>query len=530
MSSTTIRMPALGESVVEGTVGKWLVQEGQRVEKDQAVVEILTDKADSEVPAPDAGTVTKILVHEGDVVAVGDALCEVDSSAAATSGASPTQGKAARGEAAKPARAEAATASRGEAAKTSRAEAPPDEAANKKPALPLPLGRSSSPPPPPRSSAPPPAAQAPQPGATGGNGNGRPYEAAPTSPSVRKLAREQGVDLQQLAGSGEGGRVTREDVLRAAGPEAHRAQQAPEAADAESESEAAASSGSAPARRGGASAEGTAPALRGGASATAAPQQTRGQPAAPLAPIGSGSFRVPPYVPRPGDEVVPLSRRRRIIADHMVYSKLTAPHVVTFAECDLHKTDKLRRAHKDRLKQEGVNLTMLAFVAAAVTRALREFKRLNARMLDDSYVVLGEVNLGIAVDTEEGLVVPVVKHADELTVRGLARAIDALALKAREGNLTPDDLAGKSFTISNPGRMGNMVGGAIISQPNVGILRIGEIKKRVVVIEHEEEDLLAIHPVMYMALSYDHRIVDGVAANSFLHRVVELIEQADFSL
>jgi 2-oxoglutarate dehydrogenase E2 component (dihydrolipoamide succinyltransferase) len=228
--------------------------------------------------------------------------------------------------------------------------------------------------------------------------------------------------------------------------------------------------------------------------------------------------------------VVPLSRRRRIIADHMVYSKLTAPHVVTFAECDLHKTDKLRREHKDRMKQEGVNLTMLAFVAAATVRALREHRAMNARMLEDSYVLLGEINLGIAVDTADGLVVPVIRHADELTVRGLARAIEALATKAREGELTPDDLAGKTFTISNPGRMGNLVGGAIISQPNVGILRTGEIKKRVVVVEHEGEDLMAIHPVMYMALSYDHRIVDGVAANGFLHRVVELIEQADFSL
>jgi 2-oxoglutarate dehydrogenase E2 component (dihydrolipoamide succinyltransferase) len=155
---------------------------------------------------------------------------------------------------------------------------------------------------------------------------------------------------------------------------------------------------------------------------------------------------------------------------------------------------------------------------------------MNARMLDDSYVLLGEVNLGIAVDTEDGLVVPVVKHADELTVRGLARAIDALALKAREGELTPDDLAGKSFTISNPGKLGNMVGGAIISQPNVGILRIGEIKKRVVVVEHDDEDVLAIHAVMYMALSYDHRIVDGVAANGFLHRVVELLEAGEFAL
>jgi len=479
-------MPALGESVVEGTVGKWLVKEGDRVEKDQAVVEILTDKADSEVPAPDGGTVTKILVQEGDVVAVGDALAEVESGAAATVPAKP-----ARGEVSKPARAEAAKPARAEAA---RAEAP-------KQAQPAPSTRSSAPPAPPA-----PAQQSGGAASAGGNGNGRPYEAAPTSPSVRKLAREQGVDLQQLEGSGEGGRVTREDVLRAVVPGSRNAQSA-EGAEPEPEPE--------PAQR---------PAQR-----PAAPH-TQGQPAAPLAPIGSGAFRVPPYAPRPGDEVVPLSRRRRIIADHMVYSKLTAPHVVTFAECDLYKTDKLRREHKDRLKHEGVNLTVLAFVSAAVTRALREFRPMNARMLDDSYVLLGEVNLGIAVDTTDGLVVPVVKHADELTVRGLARAIDALALKARDGNLTPDDLAGKTFTISNPGRQGNMVGGAIISQPNVGILRIGEIKKRVVVIEHEEEDLLAIHPVMYMALSYDHRIVDGVAANSFLHRLVELIEQADFSL
>jgi 2-oxoglutarate dehydrogenase E2 component (dihydrolipoamide succinyltransferase) len=492
MSSTTIRMPALGESVVEGTVGKWLVKEGDRVEKDQAVVEILTDKADSEVPSPDGGTVTKILVQEGDIVAVGDALAEVESGAAATVPAKP-----ARGDGGKPARAEAAKPARGEAsrAEAARAEAP-------KQAQPAPSARGSAPPAPPA-----PARQSDGAAGAGGNGNGRPYEVAPTSPSVRKLAREQGVDLQRLEGSGEGGRVTREDVLRAVVPGSRDAQSA-EGAEQEAESE---------------------PAQRPVAQRPAAPH-AQGQPAAPLAPIGSGVFRVPPYVPRPGDEVVPLSRRRRIIADHMVYSKLTAPHVVTFAECDLYKTDKLRRENKDRLKHEGVNLTVLSFVSAAVARALREFRPMNARMLDDSYVLLGEVNLGIAVDTTDGLVVPVVKHADELTVRGLARAIDALALKARDGNLTPDDLAGKTFTISNPGRQGNMVGGAIISQPNVGILRIGEIKKRVVVIEHEEEDLLAIHPVMYMALSYDHRIVDGVAANSFLHRVVELIEQADFSL
>jgi 2-oxoglutarate dehydrogenase E2 component (dihydrolipoamide succinyltransferase) len=473
--STTIRMPALGESVVEGTVGKWLVKEGQRVEKDQAVVEILTDKADSEVPAPEAGTVTKLLVHEGDVVAVGDALCEVDAGSAAREPA-----KAARADERKAARAAPEKASPAESPRQAPAQPPARAAAGSAAAQPEENGAQG------------------QPGAAG-NGNGRPSEPAPSSPSVRKLARERGVDLQQLAGSGEGGRVTREDVMRAAVPAQPQPAEPPAAAPAQ-------------------------------ARGAQRPPGGAAQPAAPLAPIGSGAFRVPPYVPRPGDEVVPLSRRRRIIADHMVYSKLTAPHVVTFAECDLHRTDKLRRANKDRLKQEGVNLTMLSFVAAAVTRALREHRTMNARMLDDSYVLLGEVNLGIAVDTEDGLVVPVVKHADELTVRGLARAIDALALKAREGELTPDDLAGKSFTISNPGKLGNMVGGAIISQPNVGILRIGEIKKRVVVVEHDDEDVLAIHAVMYMALSYDHRIVDGVAANGFLHRVVELLEAGEFAL
>jgi 2-oxoglutarate dehydrogenase E2 component (dihydrolipoamide succinyltransferase) len=214
----------------------------------------------------------------------------------------------------------------------------------------------------------------------------------------------------------------------------------------------------------------------------------------------------------------------------MVYSKLTSPHVVTVAEVDVHRTEKLRNANKDALKKEGVNLTFLAFVAAATARALRENRILNARMLNDSYVLFGEINLGVAVNTPEGLVVPVIRNAADLTVRGLARAIDEIAIKARDSKLTPDDLANKTFTISNPGRKGNLFGGAIISQPNVGILRTGEIKKRVVVIERDDEDLLAIHPIMHMALSYDHRIVDGVDANVFLWRVKELLEEGDFTV
>lgn len=445
---STIRMPQLGESVVEGTVGKWLVQEGQRIEKDQPVVEILTDKADSEVNASDSGVVTKILAQEGATVAVGDALCEVEVGASA--GAAPAKA----------------------GAKASPAPA---------------------------------AAAAPQVAASpGASGDGAGSESGgPPSPAIRKLAREQGVDLTVVAGSGNGGRVTKDDVLRAVKSGAfERDSSVP------------------PASR--------TPALP--PMPAPSPVRIAEQPSSASVGAAPGAFRLPPYVQRPGDEVIQFSRRRRIIADHMVYSKLTSPHVVTVAECDVQKTEALRKANKDSLKKEGVNLTFLAFVAAATARALRENRVLNARVLNDAYVLLGEINLGVAVDTPEGLVVPVIRNAADLTVRGLARAIDELAAKARDGKLTPDDLANKTFTISNPGRKGNLFGGAIISQPNVGILRTGEIRKRVVVVEHGDEDLLAIHPVMQMALSYDHRIVDGVAGNTFLYRVRELLENGEFTL
>jgi 2-oxoglutarate dehydrogenase E2 component (dihydrolipoamide succinyltransferase) len=436
---STIRMPQLGESVVEGTIGKWLVKEGQRVEKDQPVVEILTDKADSEINAPEAGVVAKLLAAEGATVSVGEGLFELDAG-----------GKA-------------------------------SVAAGAAPGVPSAAAKTNADPP-----------------AAGVAAASSSQESPRSSPAVRKLAREQGVDLARVSGSGDGGRVTKDDVLRAASP---------------------ARDSSVP------SAHSAPPAFVAPAPAPRAPGAADGGAA-----VSPGAFKLPPYLPKPGDEVVPMSRRRRIIADHMVYSKLTSPHVVTVAECDVYKTEALRKQYKDQLKREGVNLTFLAFVAAATVRALRENRVMNSRVLDDSYALLGEINLGIAVDTPEGLVVPVIRNAADLTVRGLARAIDELAAKARDGRLTPDDLSGKTFTISNPGKKGNLHGGAIISQPNVGILRTGEIKKRVVVIEHEDQDVMAIHPVMYMALSYDHRVVDGVAANGFLYRIREILEAGDFAV
>lgn len=240
---------------------------------------------------------------------------------------------------------------------------------------------------------------------------------------------------------------------------------------------------------------------------------------------------MPPFTPKPGDQVIPFGRRRQITADHMVYSKVSAPHVVTVAEVDLHATAKLREANKERLKKEGVSLTFLAFVCAATIKALREHPHLNARVLDRAFAVLSDINLGVAVDTPGGLLVPSIKKADQLSLRGIAKNIDDVASRARSGKITADDLSGTTFTVSNPGMKGNLFGGAIISQPNVGILRMGEIKKRVVVVTNKEgEDSIAIHPVMFVALSYDHRVVDGVLANSFLWRIADLLNRGDFEV
>ncbi len=317
------------------------------------------------------------------------------------------------------------------------------------------------------------------------------------TPAVRKAALEHDVDLQRVQGTGERGRVTTDDVLRASVP--------------------------------------STPAPTPASTSTPASQLAQlvnqgGGFVPPIPGVGYGTFKVPPYRPVEGDRVVPFTRRRRITADHMTYSKVVSPHVVTVAEVDLHRASKLRDAHKERYKAEGMSLTMLAFVVAATAHALRENLALNARVLDDAFVVLRDINLGVAVDSPDGLVVPVVRRADELGVRGIVRAVDDLAKRARAGKITIDDLSGASFSVSNPGLKGNLFGGAIINQPNVGILRMGEIQKRVVVESRDGEDQMAIHPVMYMALSYDHRVVDGVAANSFLWRVTEILEKAEFEV
>jgi len=226
-----------------------------------------------------------------------------------------------------------------------------------------------------------------------------------------------------------------------------------------------------------------------------------------------------------------MSPMRRIIADHMVYSKRTSPHVGTVAEVDLSRVVRLRSQHKKSFQEtHGVSLTFLPFIVHATVKALREFPALNASVVEDAIVEKQDVHVGVATETEKGLVVPVVRHADRLSLAGTAMAIDDLATRAREKRLSADDLRGGTFTVSNPGRHGNLYGFAIINQPQVGILRMGEIAKRAVVRTLDGEDAIVIRTMMYMALSYDHRAVDGAPANGFLYRIRELLEAAEFDL
>jgi 2-oxoglutarate dehydrogenase E2 component (dihydrolipoamide succinyltransferase) len=458
-----VTLPQLGESVSEGTISKWLVREGDAVVKDQPLVSIATDKADSELPAPVSGRVAKLLATEGQVVPVKAVIAQIEEGAGAS----------------------VATLSAA-------------------PGAPVSLPPPAAVPPPANSPANATSAAAASIGSASRSAMGAPL----ATPNVRKTALENDVDLDRVHGTGERGRVTRDDVLRVASGAANTNRASAPPPEIEP------------------------PPVRPTPQTKQLGQliNQSGGFVPPIPGVGFGAFKVPAYKSNEGDKVVPFTRRRRITADHMTYSKFASPHVVTVAEVDLHKASKLREAHKDRYKAEGMSLTMLAFVVVATARALRENPQVNARVLDDAYVVLKDVNLGVAVDSPDGLVVPVVRRADELGIRGIVRAIDDIAKRAKAGKITIDDLSGATFSVSNPGLKGNLFGGAIINQPNVGILRMGEIQKRVVVVEAEGEDHMAIHPVMFMALSYDHRIVDGVAANSFLWRVTEILEKADFDV
>jgi 2-oxoglutarate dehydrogenase E2 component (dihydrolipoamide succinyltransferase) len=414
--AVAVELPSLGESVVEGTVSRWLVKEGDRVGLDQPLVEITTDKVDAEIPAPVAGVIQKILVPEGGTVAVGAPLAMIEAEA----GAQP--------------------APRPAAAETAAPRPAPEPPAAARPA-PAPPARA---------------------------------EAPPATPVARRLAEEAKVDLRSITGTGAAGRVTKQDVERAAGARSR-------------------------------------------------------PPGEPAAPAGRPAYLS--YSLQEGDRVVPMTPLRKLVAEHMVLSKRVSPHVGTVAEVDMAGVARVRDAHKRAFEADhGFGLSFLPFVVHATVRALREFPRLNASVLEDAIVEKKDIHVGIAVETEKGLVVPVVRHADRLSLAGLAQAVEDLANRARSKRLSADELKGGSFTISNPGRFGNLYGFAIINQPQVGILRMGEIVKRPVVRTLDGQDAIVIRPIMHLALSYDHRAVDGAPANGFLHRVRELLEEAEFDL
>jgi 2-oxoglutarate dehydrogenase E2 component (dihydrolipoamide succinyltransferase) len=463
MPATTVVMPQLGESVVEGTVVRWIAKPGQRVERDEPLVEVSTDKANTEVPSPSAGVLVAQLAVEGAVVAVGQPLAQLDDSAAAMASSTPAQS------------------------------APP--AAK-------------------------PQAPAAKPQAQASEGNGAPMRASPVG---RKVAEEHGVDLASVQGSGSGGRIVKADVLSAIDAGATSATQSelqpPLATFPGQRAPSMPPPQSAPP-----SAQHSAPPAQ--SYSLPPPVQSSGGPIS----LSLRAYKPPRYTLKDGDQAVPFDQRRRLIAEHMVYSKATSPHVPCTAEVDMTPLARLRGEWKKAKETQGKAPSFLVAVCRATIQALSEFPRMNAVVQDESLIIRRDINLGVAVETDKGLLVPVIRKASEKSVLGLARALDDLAARARTMKVTADELSGGSFTVSNPGLKGNLFGAAIINQPQVGILRMGEIVKRPVVREIDGEDHIIIRQMMYLTLSYDHRVIDGVTGNSFLHRVRELIEAAQFPL
>jgi 2-oxoglutarate dehydrogenase E2 component (dihydrolipoamide succinyltransferase) len=489
-------MPQMGESVVEGTIAKWLVKEGDIVAEDQSLVEISTDKVDTEIPSPSAGRIAKLVAEEGQTLPVGAVIALIEPEAkqaakkdgAATQKAQPSAPPAEQVRQAPPPAARVAPAD--DAGEQPRAPSAPGAA----PAAAA--GAASAP-----------AAPAQR---RAGREEQTEGEHRRYSPVVVRMAAEHGLDIARIPGTGIGGRVSKRDVLKYL--ESLRQGGATSAAQAPAPP-------AAPAH------------VNGATAARPAPEASRPAPTLAAAAPATGGYHPPVYQPREGDIVEPFTRRRKLIAEHMVYSKTHSPHVGTLAEVDLTKLTRLREAHKKAFQEgEGFALTMLPLAAAATVRALKEFPRMNASVVGDALVIRRQINLGIAMDSDEGLLVPVIKAAEGMSVMGLAREIERLRRKVQEKKITADDLSGGSFTLSNPGREGNLYGFAIINQPQVGILRMGEVKKRPIVLEVDGADALVIRTMMYLALSYDHRVVDGVLGNSFLYRTARIMEEADFEL
>jgi pyruvate dehydrogenase E2 component (dihydrolipoamide acetyltransferase) len=461
---TDVVMPQMGESIVEGTLTRWLKKPGDRVERDEPLFEISTDKVDTEIPSPAAGVLKDILVQEGATVAINSVVAHIDDGSGAAAPAPQSQAAAAQPEV-KP------------APETRR-----DVEVGPSAAIPEARTQSASAPAPPPPPSPRPSAAGPYPfepsAQSGGTYTPPPAaqteEQGPLSPLVRKMAREYNIDLSQVKGTGAGGRITKQDLETYMSTQAARTY---------------------------------------AAVAQPAQPQPALHPAAPAPMPLPESARV---------RTEPMSNMRQKIADHMILSKRTSAHVTTVHRVDMTKIAKLRDRSKAEFQaRNGFSLTFLPFVTAAAAEALRVFPIFNASLDGKNIVYYRDINIGIAVALEGGLIVPVIRNADEKNVAGLQRAIVDLAARARSRQLKPDEVQGGTFSITNFGSFGSIFATPIINQPQVAILGVGAVEKVPAVVDG---DAIAIRSQAHLALTFDHRLIDGALADQFCQKVKSILE------
>ena len=484
-TAVDVVMPQMGVSVSEGTITKWLKQEGEEIQADDPLLEISTDKVDTEVPSPGTGVVQQILVQEGETVDVGTRLAVIGAPGAAP--AESSDGAAPAAEEAPPEPATAQAAAESEAAASAETPTPQEtEAAPAEPPTPAP---------------------APTPAEPGANGDGKSF----VSPVVARIASEHSVDVSQVPGTGRGGRVTKKDILgfvESGGQAAQPAAEAPPPPEA---------------------------------AAPAAPAETPAQPAPPPEAPAPAQPAQPPPAPAPapaaaapsgeleaGENEEPMTAMRKGIAEHMRRSLDTSAHVTSAIEVDMSRVVDIRNKLKPELqKSYGVNPTYLIFVARAVTDTLHEYPWINGEIRGDKIITRNFVNIGFAVELADGkgLIVPVVKHAEGLNLLGMAQAVTDIAERARNKQLSPDEVQGGTFTITNPGGYGTFHGTPVISQPQAAILGTYALVKRPCVVQDElGKDVIAIRPIMNLTLTYDHRLVDGALAGRFLQALKQKLE------
>ncbi|MFL5486597.1 MAG: dihydrolipoamide acetyltransferase family protein [Gemmatimonadaceae bacterium] len=440
MARVDIIMPQMGESIAEGTLSKWLKKVGDEVKRDEPIFEISTDKVDAESPAPAAGVLAEIIVKEGETVAVQTVVARLETEKGAVAGSGSRE--AGGGDTA----AVAGAASPAAPASAPQREVTPTGSPNRQqPAAPAIAATHS--------------------------GNGNSFEnrvRTRSSPLVRKIAAEHGVNISSLQGTGVAGRVTKRDILGF---------------------------------------------IESGAPATAAPPASRlPHPALPL--------------PEPwlGDTVEPMSKMRALISEHMVASRHTSAHVTSFIEIDFTRVSRIRAKKRAEFEAAtGQKLTYMPFIIKAVTQGLQAFPIMNSSVAGTNVIYRKQINIGVAVALDWGLIVPVIKHADDLSLSGITRALNDLAARARAKKLSPEEVQEGTFTITNPGVFGSLMGTPIINQPQVAILGVGAIEKRAVVVN----DAIAIHPTCHLSLGYDHRLVDGADAGRFLSYIKERLEKFD---